>query len=240
MKIGLQLYSIRDSYQNQEEFQDSLRQLKAFGYDGVEFAGYAGFQAEEMKNFLKEIGLEPIASHHGIDDFDQNLEEILEYDARVGCKTVVCAYAPTSNLAEVEHLVTVMHKAKEAAKAYGMEVAYHNHSHEFNQLEDGSVPMDHIKKSCNLELDTYWVFHADVEPCSYIKDSADQISLIHLKDGDLEGVPCALGEGRNDIKGIIEASKAIGMEWIIVENDDPVPDGLSDVKRSMEYLKSLY
>jgi len=238
MKIGLQLYSVRDSYQNKEEFKVVLKKVKEMGYEGVEFAGYEGFDAGEMKLFLNEIGLEPISSHHGMDDLEHRLEEILDYDTKVGCKTAVCAYAPTSDMAEVEHLQKVLEKAQEVIKAYDMELIYHNHSHEFKMLEDGSIPMEYIKKSCKLELDTYWVFHAGTEPCAYIKECASQITLIHLKDGNLEGIPCALGEGVNNIKGIIEASKEIGMEWLIVENDDPVPDGMSDVKRSIQYLKN--
>ncbi len=236
MKIGLQLYTVRDFYQTKEEFKDVLKKVKTMGYDGVEFAGYAGFEAEELKLFLKEVGLEPIASHHIIDDLETKLDEILDYNSKVGVKAVVCAYAPTTDLAEVEHLQKVMEKAQEAMKAYDMELVYHNHSHEFKKLEDGSIPMDYIKKLCKLELDTFWVFNAGIEPCRYIKESANEIALIHLKDGNFEGVPCAIGEGFNNIKGIIEASERIGMEWIIVENDKPVPDGLSDVGRSIKYL----
>ena len=56
----------------------------------------------------------------------------------------------------------------------------------------------------------------------------------------MAGTPCALGEGENDIAAVIDAAKAIGLEWIIVENDDPVPDGISDVTRSMTYLKANF
>ena len=30
------------------------------------------------------------------------------------------------------------------------------------------------------------------------------------------------------------------MDWVIVENDDPVPDGISDVTRSIQYLKKNF
>ena len=239
MKIGIQLYSIRDTYTNGEEFKKSLIKIKELGYEGVEFAGYAGLQAEELRDFLSEIGLEAISSHYGVDDLEAKLEELLTYNHKLGIKIIVCAYAPTSNLEELKRLQSVMETAQEAAKAYGIKVAYHNHSEEFEIIEDGSVPMDLIKEYCELEVDTYWVFNSRVNPYDYIKENADHISLIHLKDGDLEGNPCALGEGRNDIKGILSAAQEIGTEWVIVENDHPIPDGLSDVARSMTYLKKI-
>ena len=49
----------------------------------------------------------------------------------------------------------------------------------------------------------------------------------------------ALGEGNCDIPEVIRAAKDIGIEWLIVENDDPVPNGLDDVGRSIKYLKSI-
>lgn len=236
MKLALQLYTLRDAYLNKEEFKAVLRKVKELGYDGVEFAGFAGFEAEELKLFLSEIGLVPVSSHHIIDDLDQKLEEILEYDSKVGCKYVVCAYASTSTREELEYVQAVMSKAQKVIKAYGMELAYHNHSHEFGKLPDGTIPLCEIKKCSKLEVDTYWAFQARTEPCFFLRDNAEDIALVHIKDGDFSAHPCAIGEGYNNIKGIIEASKDIGMKWLIVENDFPEPDGLSDVARSMQYF----
>ena len=61
--------------------------------------------------------------------------------------------------------------------------------------------------------------------------------LIHIKDG-IDGSPKALGEGQNDLKAIVKATKEIGLEWLILENDNPSPDGLSDITRSMNWLKA--
>ena len=36
-----------------------------------------------------------------------------------------------------------------------------------------------------------------------------------------------------------EAAKAMELEWLIVENDDPVPNGFDDIARSLKYLKSI-
>lgn len=49
----------------------------------------------------------------------------------------------------------------------------------------------------------------------------------------------ALGEGNCDIPEVVRAAKDIGIEWLIVENDDPVPNGLDDIGRSIKYLKSI-
>ena len=46
IKIGLQLYSVRDKMQ--ESVEDTLRAVKEMGYDYVEFAGYFDHTAEEL------------------------------------------------------------------------------------------------------------------------------------------------------------------------------------------------
>ncbi|MFV0343198.1 MAG: sugar phosphate isomerase/epimerase family protein [Anaerocolumna sp.] len=239
MRTGLQLYTIRDAYFNTEGFKEALKQVKELGYEQVEFAGYGDMSAVELKTYLKEIGLKSISCHRGLMDLSDNLEETIRYNKELGIQYIACAFAPTSTKEEMEQLIEILSKAKVAIAEAGMELLYHNHSHEFIPLEDGAIPMDLIKECVRLELDTFWVFHAGVEPCAYMKENSDKIALVHVKDGSFEGVPSALGEGYNNIKGIVKMAEMIGMDHIIVENDNPVPDGLSDVKRSIDNLKKV-
>lgn len=239
MKFGLQLYSIRDSYKTGEEFITALKTVKELGYEGVEFAGYAGLPAEELKNALGEIGLFPIASHEGSVRLENNLSEIVEYNHAIGSRMIVCAGAPTKTKEDLVHLEKILKTAQAEADKYGIKILYHNHSHEFEAMELG-FPIDNIKSYCMLEIDTYWVFNSKNDPYSYLKDNAEKIGLVHLKDGGLNSNPCAIGEGQNDIQSILNASSEIGIEWVIVENDDPTPDGLSDVARSMKNIKTKY
>lgn len=238
MKLGLQLYTIRDFYNNQDEFKTALKRVKELGYEGVEFAGYAGMTAEELKDYLAEIGLTAISSHQSLEDLENNLDEVVRFNKTLGCKYIACAFAPTGNMEEVEHVLRVMGNAKNELSDTGLELLYHNHTHELKKLTENCIPLEMIKDCCNLELDTFWAFNAGVEPCSYIRVNQDKVSLLHLKDGNFEGDPLAIGEGFNNIKGIVETAKLLEMEWVIVENDNPTPDGFADITRSITYLKN--
>ena len=57
MKIALQLYSVRDCIQSGEDMRAVMKKIKAMGYEGVEFAGYAGLSPQEVKAALDEAGL---------------------------------------------------------------------------------------------------------------------------------------------------------------------------------------
>ena len=63
MKIGLQLYTIRDCIKSGEDLAEALKKVKAMGYDGVEFAGYAGLTPEEVRKALDDAG--PIRASTG-------------------------------------------------------------------------------------------------------------------------------------------------------------------------------
>ena len=89
-----------------------------------------------------------------------------------------------------------------------------------------------------LEVDTYWSHCAGIDNYSYIMENKDRICLLHVKDG-LDRKPLSLGDGDCDIAKVVKAAKDAGIEWLVVENDDPVPNGLEDVKRSIAYLKTL-
>ena len=56
LPVGLQLYTVRDDMA--KDFKGTLQQVKALGYDGVEFAGLFGHSPAEIKTpKRKPIGL---------------------------------------------------------------------------------------------------------------------------------------------------------------------------------------
>ena len=121
----------------------------------------------------------------------------------------------------------------------GMDTYYHNHTEEFTDLKDGRNAMDIISGICSLELDTYWSFCAGIDNTEYLKAHKDKVILIHIKDG-VDRKPTALGEGENDLQNVKAGVEAIGLEWVILENDDPVPTGLEDITRSYKWLKENF
>lgn len=59
--IAIQLWSVQDACQ--EDFFGTLEHLAEMGYDGVEFAGYYGRSAADLKAKLAELGLGIAGSH---------------------------------------------------------------------------------------------------------------------------------------------------------------------------------
>ena len=240
MKFAVQLYSVRDHIENGEDLLNILDKVKEIGVDGVEFAGYQGVSAEKLRERCDELGLTIVGTHLGLGDFEkENLDKTLEFHKTLGTKYLGVGGAPHSTYEEAKNTADVLGYANEEAKKIGMNTYYHNHTEEFAELKDGKTAMDIIGEQCMLEVDTYWSFCAGIKNSEYLASKKDKIALIHIKDGK-ERTPMALGEGENDLLDIVKGVKAIGLDWVILENDEPVPTGLDDITRSYKWLNENF
>jgi len=59
--IALQLYSIR--HDCEKDLPGTLEAVAKMGYDGVEFAGYYGRSAKELRQMLDDLGLRVAGTH---------------------------------------------------------------------------------------------------------------------------------------------------------------------------------
>ena len=59
-KVGLQLYSVRNAMK--EDFVGTLKAVKEMGYEYVEFAGYFGRTAEEIKALGADLSKRDVES----------------------------------------------------------------------------------------------------------------------------------------------------------------------------------
>ena len=236
MKIAVQLYSVRDCINNAEDFFKVLEEIKAMGYEGVEFAGFHGVDAASLKAKLDEVGLVPVGAHMGIGDYlPEKIEETVAYHKTLGTLYAGVGGAAHGTVEECEYAAKAL---AYGAEKLGIPTYYHNHTEEFTPLENGKIAMAIFAEHVKLEVDTYWSHCAGVDNYKYITENKDDICLLHVKDG-LDRKPLSLGDGDCDVAAVVKAAKDAGIEWLVVENDDPVPNGLEDVKRSIDYLKTL-
>ena len=241
MKFAVQLYSLRHHIKDGADLLRILEEVKKLGFDGVEFAGFFGLDAATLKAKLDELGLTCVGMHMGLGDFEaEKLPETLAFVKTLGAKTAGIGGADTKTETALEHVIDVMGKADAIAAKEGVAVYFHNHTEEFKEPLFATKPgtiFDRLKEACHMQVDTYWSFHAGQDNYKLITGNKDRIVHLHIKDG-LDGTPKALGEGNNDLATVVKAAKDAGIEWLILENDDPVPDGLSDVARSMVWLNN--
>ena len=88
LPIAVQLYSVRGDCE--KDLPSVLAAVKKMGYVGVEFAGYYGRTAAELKQLLSDNGLQVAGTHIGLDTLlGDELEKTVEFNQTIGNKFLI-------------------------------------------------------------------------------------------------------------------------------------------------------
>ncbi len=259
-EIGIQLYSVRDLIGSNEKYAQNhetvFAKLAELGYTTVETCWYSdgkffGLEPAQFKADLEAAGLKAISTHtmNNLND-----EEIAKHDfsakmdwwkqciaahKAIGCRYIVAPsfYIPKT----LEGLKTSCDYFNEIGKlcaAEGMKFGYHNHSHEFEKLED-TVIYDFMVENTDpnyvfFEMDVYWADNARVSPVEYFKRYPGRFTCLHIKDVAEVGQ-----SGKVGFDAIFNAYEIAGMKDFVVEMEgSSYGDILRTCQESADYLKA--
>ena len=239
MKYGLQMYSVRDTAQN--DLLGALEQVSKLGYHYAEFAGFFGIPAEQVKAKLEECGMEVSSTHTGWQELkDDVIAETIRYHKTIGNKFIIIPGADLTTKAKLDAFIDMLNEFQPKLVAEGITLGYHNHDHEFKPNEDGQIIYDEIVARSNvaLEIDTYWAYAAGKDPVAMMEALKDRLPVIHIKDGlsNREGKP--LGQGTAPVAAVYAKAVELNVP-MVVESETLQPDGLTEAKICIDYLKSL-
>lgn len=255
VKIGLQLYSVRDTME--KDMDAALGAVSRAGYDSVEFAGFFGKSADEIKAMLEKYGLEAVSAHIGYEELAENTGGILEMCREIGIKYAAVPYmGPELHKGTdgYDERIDVYKKAAENVKKYGMKLLYHNHDFEFRTYE-GKYLNDWLMESVgeeniSPEPDVCWIKYGGASPVDYIMKYSGRVPVVHLKDfiGEIDPEKSQeengfemrpVGSGCQDWDAILNAAERAGAECLIVEQDHHYgADPFDNVKKSRDFLRS--
>ena len=184
-KVGLQLYSVRDAME--KDMDATLKAVKEMGYDYVEFAGYFGKTAEEVKALLDKYELKAISVHQATDLFEKEGKAAVDYLNTIGVKySAIPWYDKNELYNNWDETVKKFAEVSKLLKAGGIQLMYHNHDFEFVKI-NGEYVLDKLYRTLDAEtlmpeIDTCWVHYAGVNPAEYVRKYAGRIKVLHLKD----------------------------------------------------------
>jgi sugar phosphate isomerase/epimerase len=245
LPYAVQLYTVREPLS--QDLRRTLARVKEAGYDYVELAGLMMMSAEEAKNALDAEGLTAIASHVAWADLKQNMPEAIEAAQIIGYSYIVIPWVGgemvSNGKSDWIEAATFMDEAGAEIREAGLQLCYHNHAHEFDQL-DGEYVFDLLMQRTHpenlaAEIDTYWVQYAGADPAAVIRRYTGRCPLLHVKDmtKDREPAFAELGRGVLDWEAIFEAGRDVGVEWYIVEQDTCLGDPLESIRISAEFMQ---
>ncbi len=237
MEYGIQMYSVRDI--TEKNMDGALKALAEMGYKFVEFAGFFGIPADEIKAMLDKYGLKVSGTHTGWQEIAEHYEETLAYHKAIGNTRIIVPGADLTTKAKLDAFIDMMNEFQPKLAAEGITLGYHNHDHEFKPNQDGLIPEEELLARTNLllEVDTYWVYAAGKDPVAFLQEHKDRIRVIHLKDGKGGDACASLGQGIAPVAQVRQAAIQLGLE-MVVESEGLEPTGLEEVRRCMDFLRS--
>lgn len=243
MEYGLQLFGLRDLAE--KDMDAALRSAAEQGYKWVEFAGFFGHTAEELRAMLDKYGLEVISAHCSIKDLINNYEETVRFHQTLGNKHfVICSNNTgkgTTYQERMDAFVEVCDPLIERLEKDGLTLAFHNHSFNCLPRNDGTVDFEQMLWRTNIkfEVDVYWAFLATKsDPVPFLERVKDRLVLLHMKDGTLAGESAYLGKGECPLENCWQKAKEWGVP-MIVESESQTPDGPTECKAGIDYLWHL-
>ena len=166
-KVALQLYSLKDYIGGDKKrktkgvgLEKGLADVRAIGFEGVEFAGYYGFKPSELKKMLADNGLKVCGTHVSNDQYGFDvkkgtfnpdvLKKTCAFETGYGNTLIICPGGgnippgaswstgrggepckPSKEIDEfTKKLVELYNKAAADATKLGIKIGLHNHTWE--------------------------------------------------------------------------------------------------------------
>ena len=241
--IGLQLYSVRE--QCAKDLPKVLKAVGEMGYKGVEYAGYYGRNAKELRKLMDDNGLVCCGTHTGLNTVTGDaLKGTIEFNKTLGNKYLIVPSMPRERMVSRQawlETAKLFNELADKVKADGMLVGYHAHGGDFTKLE-GETAWDIFfgatKPEVVMQLDLGNCIDGGGDPIAELKRFPGRATTIHLKEHG-GGPTAVIGEGDMRWKEVFELCEAGGTQWYIVEHERGGPDPVGDVKRCLEGLRKM-
>lgn len=217
--ISLQLWSVKEDCER--DFLHTLTQVKAYGYDAVEFAGYHGVPAETLRAHLDSIGLGITGSHISFEQLTDRFEETLAFEKTLGNRRIIVPYQTCATMAEWHKYFRQLSRLSGRLAQEGCQLGYHNHAHELT--ETGQDVLDAMTKEVaglTLEVDTYWLAYAGVPVVPWLTAHRSVIRELHLKDMLAENRESTeLGKGCLPLEDYVAFARENDIRHLVVEQE---------------------
>ncbi len=243
--IAVQMYTLR----NVASLDERLKIVHDAGVHAVETVGTQDVSAAELKRLLDKYSIKAISSHVPLADLRNDLDGVVAFNQAIGNTHLVVPYLgekerPT-DAAGWTALGKELGQLAQQVQAKGMTLAYHNHAFELVDF-DGKTGLELLFEAAGpglrTELDLAWVARSGHDPATMLGKFRGRVFAVHAKDNAPQGQAqdeggfAALGKGVLDWKTILPAAADAGVQWYIIEHDEP-RDPAKVVKTGADYLR---
>lgn len=198
---------------------DTMKKMKAAGYDGIELCGFmihpTGFMVKMMtkaagmpvgnggkldwQRLVPESGLKVVSIHQDLGSVERSPAAVAKEAKAFGTKKIVITGMyrfPYGDIEEVRKLAKRLNEAGRALKGEGIDLLYHNHNCEFLKVAPNrnayQIIMEETNpETVNFEFDSYWCAECGENPLEVMDALGFRMKLWHINDrGTRQIGPC--------------------------------------------------
>lgn len=194
----------------EEKACETLKLVKAAGYDGIELNSFmvnptpflvrmltkaAGMPTGKGGNLdwvrlTKEADLKVVSLHKDLGGIQNDVNAAVQEARKFDTHNIVITgmyrfdYRDKSKVAK---LCNQLNESGRQLKEEGIHLLYHNHNYEFQKVDEKQTAYDYIIENTDsdyvyFELDSYWPTEAGVCALELMKKLGDRMKLYHIND----------------------------------------------------------
>jgi sugar phosphate isomerase/epimerase len=238
--LGLQLYSLRE--QCKADLPGMLAAVSKIGYKGVEFAGYHGRNAKELRKMLDDNGLVACGTHTPYESvLPDKIQETIDFNKVIGNKLLIVPWMTAKSKQEWLEKAKMFNDLSVKLMPNNMFIGYHAHAHDFERF-DGESAWDiffgQTRPEVVMQLDTSNCCEGGADPVTVLHKYPGRGRTIHIKAHGA-GPEAVIGEDKIKWAEVFRFCETKGgTQWYVLEHESS-SDPLKAVTRSFEALKKM-
>lgn len=194
----------------EQKARETLRRIKAAGYDGIELNGFmirptpvmvqmltkmAGMPTGkggklDWASLVKEAGLSVVSIHEDLGTIKREPEMVIAEAKKFKTSNVVITGMYRFDYSDknaVQELASDLNEAGERLLTEGIHLLYHNHNCEFRKVAPGKTAYQILleetdPKFVNFEFDSYWPTEAGISAYILMQQLGTRMKLYHIND----------------------------------------------------------
>ena len=210
MKKGVQQIMLGTVTASEAQARETLKRIKAAGYDGLELNRFMIHPASMMVRLmtraagmptgnggkldwhalLTESGLGVISLHTDLGSLEREMDAVMKEAQSFGTDILVITGMYRFDYSDrhaVQELAARLNKSGAALKQQGMSLLYHNHNVELLQTGSGrracDILLEETDPACvNFEFDSYWFTDGGADAKLWMKKLGSRMKLWHITD----------------------------------------------------------
>jgi sugar phosphate isomerase/epimerase len=249
MPVGFQVWTVKESLI--KDFPGTLKKMAGLGYQSMEMCSPPGYEssgfgplmnlkAKEMKQIIDDAGLICPSSHYGMDELRKSLDERITFALESGQTQMILSSFGLPEKATLDDWMKAadeLNKMGLKAKVAGIQMGFHNHHGEFQQI-DGTLIYDALMKQFDPEYIKMQfqvaVINIGYKASEYFTEYPGRFISAHLADwSTVKKSEVPVGQGIVDWKEFFATVDTGGVKNVFVEMSE------GTFKESADYLHNI-